>query len=76
MEGHKICFAGEIWKIIPRLSLLPLFIWSFVLHLQIFFRDILRIQRPESSSVSSDKTTCSYLPIMDLSYYANSTIIL
>ena len=23
MKGHKICFYGEIWKIIPKLSLLP-----------------------------------------------------
>ena len=28
MMGHKICFYGEIWLIIPKLSLLPLLIWS------------------------------------------------
>ena len=28
MMGHKICFYGEIWRIIPKLSLLPLLIWS------------------------------------------------
>ena len=28
MMGHKICLNGEIWQIIPKLSLLPLFIWS------------------------------------------------
>ena len=28
MMGHKICFNGKIWKIIPKLSLLPLLIWS------------------------------------------------
>ena len=28
MRGHKICFYGEIWLIIPKLSLLPLLIWS------------------------------------------------
>ena len=28
MMGHKICFYGEIWIIIPKLSLLPLLIWS------------------------------------------------
>ena len=28
MMGHKICFHGEIWKIIPKLSLLPLLTWS------------------------------------------------
>ena len=26
MMGHKICFSGEIWLIIPKLSLLPLLI--------------------------------------------------
>ena len=24
MMGHKICFHGEIWLVIPKLSLLPL----------------------------------------------------
>ena len=28
MMGHKIWFYGEIWLIIPKLSLLPLLIWS------------------------------------------------
>ena len=28
MMGHKICFYGEIWLFIPKLSLLPLLIWS------------------------------------------------
>ena len=28
MRGHKICFCREILKIIPKLSLLPLLIWS------------------------------------------------
>ena len=28
MMGHKICFYGEIWLIIPKLSLLPLLMWS------------------------------------------------
>ena len=28
MMGHKICFYGEIWLIIPKLSLLLLLIWS------------------------------------------------
>ena len=30
MMGHSICFKGVIWKIIPKLSLLPLLIWSIV----------------------------------------------
>ena len=28
MMGHNMCFTGEIWKIIPKLSLLPLLNWS------------------------------------------------
>ena len=30
MMSHKICFCREIWLIIPKLSLLPHFIWSTV----------------------------------------------
>ena len=44
MMGHKICFYGEIWLIIPKLSLLPLLVWSSVmsvlpeiLHLPVSF---------------------------------------
>ena len=28
MMSHKIGFCGEVWPIIPKLSLLPLLIWS------------------------------------------------
>ena len=28
MMGHKICFNGKIWKIIPKFFPLPLLIWS------------------------------------------------
>ena len=28
MMGHKNVFYGEIWLLIPKLSLLPLLIWS------------------------------------------------
>ena len=28
MTGRNICFKGVLWEIIPRLSLLPLLIWS------------------------------------------------
>ena len=28
MKGHKICVCDKIWKIIPKLSLLPLLIYS------------------------------------------------
>ena len=35
MVGHKICFYGEMWLIIPELSLLLLLIWSSaLLHLE------------------------------------------
>ena len=30
MMGHKIRFYGEIWIIIPKLSMLSLLIWSTV----------------------------------------------
>ena len=30
MMGHKMCSNGTIWKIIPKLSLLLLLIWSTV----------------------------------------------
>ena len=30
MMGHNICFHGEIWLIITKLSLLPLLIWSTI----------------------------------------------
>ena len=32
MMGHKTCFYGEISLIIPKLSLLPPFIWSTDIH--------------------------------------------
>ena len=28
MMGHNIGFEGVIWKMVPKLSLLPLLIWS------------------------------------------------
>ena len=31
MMGHNISFKRVIWKIIPKLSLLPLLIWSTVI---------------------------------------------
>ena len=34
MVGHKICLYGERWLIIPKLSLLLLFIWSSALVLK------------------------------------------
>ena len=34
MMGHKICLYGEIWLIIPKLSLLPFLIWRLVIYLK------------------------------------------
>ena len=31
MVGHKICFYGEIWLIIPKLFVVYLLIWSTVI---------------------------------------------
>ena len=28
MMGHYICFKGVVWKLIPKLFVLPLLIWS------------------------------------------------
>ena len=28
MRGHNICFYGEIWSVLPKLSMLPFLIWS------------------------------------------------
>ena len=39
MMGHKICFYGEIWLIIPKLSLLPLLICSTELNI-VYIDDI------------------------------------
>ena len=35
MMGHNICLKGVIWKIIPKLSLFPLLIWSAAKGIQI-----------------------------------------
>ena len=34
MMGYKICFYGEMWIIIPKLSLLLLLIWSTGSHVR------------------------------------------
>ena len=41
MMGRKICFNGEIWTITPKLSLLPLLIWSTVDSVWYACRDIM-----------------------------------
>ena len=28
MMGHKLCFCGEIWLTVTKVSQVPLFIWS------------------------------------------------
>ena len=32
MVGHKICFYRQLWIIIPKLSLLPILMWSIELN--------------------------------------------
>ena len=32
MMGHKICFSGEIWIMIPKIFWLPLPIWNTKIH--------------------------------------------
>ena len=52
MIGHKICFYGVIWIIIPKLSQLPLLLWStdYVVNLlarfQFTFYVCLNIETP------------------------------
>ena len=36
-DGSQICFDGEMWIIIPKLSLLLLLIWSTALIYMIYF---------------------------------------
>ena len=38
MMGHKICFYGEIWLIIPKLSLLPLLMGNTARSLRLFWK--------------------------------------
>ena len=50
MMGHKICFYGEIWLIIPKLSLL-LLIWSTATILLYIYEclHLSSLEAPESS---------------------------
>ena len=42
MMGRKICFYGEIWLIIPKLSLLPIRTWSTVIVIVFKFSNSVR----------------------------------
>ena len=56
MVGHKICFYGEMWLIIPELSLLLLLIWSSVPCHSCFIAIIhLKAVDGMSNSVDSDQ---------------------
>ena len=46
MRGHKIHFYGEIWKIIPKLSLFPLLIWIADLCFPVCFPSQLDKEHP------------------------------
>ena len=52
MMGHKICFHEEIWLIIPKLSLLPLLIWStdltrvYTVCYSISLQNIIKMKNP------------------------------
>ena len=55
MMGHKICFHGEIWLIIPELSLLPFLIWSTGVWLLMRLNHAFRIAncvRPDQTAPS------------------------
>ena len=45
MMGHKICFSGDLWTIIPKLSLLPFLIGALLCCGNI--RDIAELQIQE-----------------------------
>ena len=45
MRGHNICFNGEVLKIIPKLSLLLLLIWSPGEHNITFLRGSKEMQQ-------------------------------
>ena len=49
MMGHKICVNGEIWIIIPKLSLLLLLIWSTAV-VSIDSDPSAHLNRPEAES--------------------------
>ena len=44
MMGCNIYFIGEIWKIIPKLSLLPLLIWSSDSYADLHDYDVVVVQ--------------------------------
>ena len=68
MMGQKICFYGEIWLIIPILSLLPLLIWSTGpseqgLHYLTFLKQL------------SDTSLCSIINLFKLQDIEDLTLV-
>ena len=44
VTGHKICFYGEMWIIIPKLFQLPLLIWSTILFVAVLWIESLMLE--------------------------------
>ena len=45
MMGHKVCSYGEIWLIIPKLSLLPFLSGALGLHIKFCNNSEIKIRR-------------------------------
>ena len=63
MIGLKICFNGAIWLIIPKLSLLPLLIWSTIYHTENSKTRATRIDPNEMAHEEPPQLCPCYLPI-------------
>ena len=70
--GHKICFCGEIWLIIPKLSLLILLIWStdYVTYTMFYF-----LQSPSAAVSSFQVHFCPAEKMGNQSRYRISSVI-
>ena len=53
MKGHKICFYGEIWKIIPKLFQKPLLIWITAWSISIHINKV-AVQMLLSMAISAE----------------------
>ena len=48
--GHEICFYGEIWLIIPNISLLPLFICGMCKSISYIFLQVSLLKSVEEEN--------------------------